>query len=113
MPNRAPVWSPHTIGSPRSYPAISPERLTAAERGYGGKKWEALRRATFLRDDYLCRGCGRVCVGKEDGGTPDQWPHADHIVPKPKGKDELSNLQTLCGSCHSSKTGRERKAARG
>ena len=90
------------------WPGLPPSRPTAVERGYGGKKWERLRQETFCRDDYRCRRCGRLCVEKAAGGKPDEWPHADHIVPKPEGKDVLENLQTLCGSCHSSKTGKER-----
>lgn len=52
----------------------------------------------------------RVCVERAAGGTQDQWPNADHIIAKSEGgKDELGNLQTLCGGCHSAKTRRDEK----
>lgn len=47
----------------------------------------------FKRDGYVCVACG-----SDEGLT------VDHIIPWSKGgSDELENLQTLCGSCNSSK----------
>jgi len=77
-------------------------RGNAYQRGYGGNHWQRRRRETFLRDNYVCQECGELCIeGDRD------WrrrPHCDHIKPKPEGKDDIDNLQTLCGSCHSIKT---------
>jgi len=84
-------------------------RPSASARGYGGKRWRWTTREVFQRDGYICRACGLLCVPKEAGMRDvGRWPHCDHIVPKPAGSDEMENLQTLCGACHSRKTARER-----
>lgn len=107
MPQKAPIWHVPQIGSPKSYLSPAPVRPSPSRRGYGGSRWERLRRAAFLRDDYVCCRCGRVCVERSrDHG---ERPHCDHVMPKDQGgKDELDNLQTLCGSCHSGKTDKDR-----
>lgn len=66
---------------------------------YRGDGWIRARRLVLQRDNRTCVKCGKS-HGKID---------VDHI----KGKDEtggewnndLSNLQTLCTSCHAKKTG--------
>ena len=60
----------------------------------------------LLRDGYQCQMCGVVVHGKR--------AHVDHIVAKSKGgSDEVSNLRTLCVSCHSKHEGwRASNAAR-
>ena len=51
-------------------------------------RWEL-----WQRDNFTCQQCGRR-----------QFLTIDHIYPESKGGDiELSNLQTLCRSCNSSK----------
>jgi 5-methylcytosine-specific restriction endonuclease McrA len=55
-----------------------------------------VRQLAKRRDGFRCVKCGAV-VGLE----------VDHIQPvrtAPELSYELSNLQTLCGSCHSKKT---------
>ena len=75
----------------------------ATSRGwYASRTWLALRKLVMVRDAYLCKACGQ---------STGQSAHIDHIVPH--GGDwqrftDLSNLQTLCASCHSAKTVRER-----
>lgn len=50
----------------------------------------------FKRDGYRCVACGS-----------DEDLTVDHIFPWSKGgSDELDNLQTLCGTCNSSKGAR-------
>ena len=104
MPSAAP-----TLSSLRRKPRCKDNlRPSAARRGYGGKRWQHLRRAVFLRDKYICQqpGCHRICLDS----SPDHShrPHCDHIVAKADGgTDDKSNLQTLCGSCHSYKTATE------
>ena len=62
------------------------------------KRWLAVRRAVFERDGYRCRSCGKA--GRLE---------CDHIKPLHLGGDvwALSNLQTLCRSCHIFKTKHE------
>jgi 5-methylcytosine-specific restriction protein A len=51
----------------------------------------------YKRINLRCENCGHVGVLE-----------TDHIVPLHKGgKDEWSNLQALCVSCHRAKTARE------
>jgi 5-methylcytosine-specific restriction protein A len=63
---------------------------------YNMARWKALRLATFLRDLYCCRRCGRV-----EGNTSKLV--CDHIKPH-RGNAVLfwdeANLQTLCKPCH-------------
>ena len=57
----------------------------------------ALREACFTRDNFTCRACGH----HDTAGASLQ---GDHIVPVTKGgKNELSNLQTLCSVCNNVK----------
>ena len=73
-------------------------RPNAHERGYCSQGWKAARREVLLRDNYQCKVCGAVVHGKR--------AHVDHIVPKAQGgSDEVSNLRTLCVSCHSKHEG--------
>ena len=70
----------------------------AGDPFYRSKAWWKLRSQAFKRDGFKCRFCG-VCVrGKGNA-------HADHIKRRkefPKLAMVLSNIQTLCGTCHNS-----------
>jgi 5-methylcytosine-specific restriction endonuclease McrA len=58
-------------------------------------KWRKIRQRILQRDGYTCQACGG------EGNS------VDHILPRlAGGSDEDWNLQTLCGSCNSSKGGR-------
>lgn len=60
------------------------------------KRWPALRLQALRRDDWRCVQCGRR--GRLE---------VDHILPvrdAPELGFALSNLQTLCPSCHGRKT---------
>ena len=61
------------------------------------ENWDTLRKQAYERDNYYCRNCG---VG---GGTNgDAELHAHHVVPVSAGGNHtLSNLYTLCETCHS------------
>lgn len=64
----------------------------------GNRLDENIRKATLMRDNFTCQECG----------VKDTILEAHHIVPKRlKGSDTISNLITLCNSCHSSVTGKE------
>ena len=58
-------------------------------------QWRKIRQRILQRDGYTCQMCGG------EGNS------VDHIVPRlAGGSDDDWNLQTLCGSCNSSKGGR-------
>lgn len=83
----------------------SDDRGTAHQRGYG-KAWERLRKWVLIRDDYLCQPC------KADGRLT-QASQVDHITPKAQGgTDDESNLQAICGHCHTRKTQQESASGR-
>ncbi len=53
--------------------------------------WDELRRKVYQRDGYRCLNCSAT----------NEPVHAHHIVPASRGgSHRLSNLATLCGSCH-------------
>jgi 5-methylcytosine-specific restriction protein A len=100
MPYRMPAFVSPEMRAARA--ARDKTRPNAAQRGYCSKGWRSLRKQALLRDAWRCRDCGKVCIGPE--------AHVDHIVPKSQGgADTLENCQTLCISCHSTKTAREFK----
>jgi len=71
------------------------------QRGYG-KEWVKLRAIVLKRDAFLCQTCLRA-------GRPQQGKEVDHIIPKSMGGgDDIANLETICNTCHKSKTVRER-----
>tara|TARA_B100001063_G_scaffold247320_1_gene292610 strand:+ start:5318 stop:5635 length:318 start_codon:yes stop_codon:yes gene_type:complete len=73
------------------------------QRGYG-RDWELIRKQALKRDAYLCQSCR--ATGKYIKATT-----VDHIKAKEHGgTDAMSNLQSLCDSCHKAKTARERHA---
>lgn len=60
------------------------------------RRWPALRHEALRRDGFACVQCG-ARFGLE----------VDHIEPvrtAPGRAFDLTNLQTLCGACHSRKT---------
>ena len=69
-------------------------------RIYNSDRWRnQVRPAIIERDRGRCRNCGS-----------DLFPEVDHIVPIRSGGDPWNpeNLQVLCKSCHSEKTGKEK-----
>ena len=61
-----------------------------------GQRWKALRLQALERDDWRCVKCGAL-----------HRVECDHIEPvrdRPDLAFTLSNLQILCGPCHSRKT---------
>lgn len=58
--------------------------------------WDQRRREVYERDDYTCGNCGR-----RGGPHGDAQLHAHHVVSVSKGgSHDLSNLTTVCHSCH-------------
>lgn len=102
MPNSAPIYK-NTVKKSK----VLGGRPSAYHRGYGGRRWNIIRHKIFIRDNYMCQGCGNLTI--LNCRDANRRPQCDHIIIKKQGgTDEDSNLQTLCGSCHSVKTWRER-----
>ena len=60
--------------------------------------WDSRRRRVYRRDSHQCQKCNA-----KGGPRGDVELHAHHITPKSQGgSHELSNLETLCKSCHAS-----------
>ena len=68
---------------------------------YNSKQWRSLR-AYYRQMFPLCELCDKA-------GYTIEGQCVDHIIPMRLGGSQtnLSNLQTLCNSCHATKTGRE------
>lgn len=59
----------------------------------------------FMLSNIYCVDCYKEYKVKLPGST------ADHIVQREEGgKDELSNLQTLCSTHHAAKSAREKNS---
>ncbi|WP_338075709.1 HNH endonuclease signature motif containing protein [Chengkuizengella sediminis] len=71
---------------------------------YQSKEWRTVRQQALTRDRNLCQHCL-----KQRQITPADM--VDHIVPVKVDwslRLDLSNLQSLCNSCHNKKTAEER-----
>ena len=76
------------------------QRGTSAQRGYGAN-WRKLRKMK-LNQDPICED--PFGLHKEHSELM-QSNEVDHITPlKDGGTNEMTNLQSLCKSCHSKKT---------
>lgn len=90
------------------------ERGTTKERGYGAD-WERVRLRVLERDKYVCCECLRR--------DPDLVTIAvlvDHITPLNRANPladpnrlRMSNLESLCRSCHEVKTASEKHRTNG
>lgn len=102
MPDRLPTFKPPWIATRKRVRSPDTNRPNAYRRGYCSRGWAATRRDVLLRDAYQCRACGAVVSGRN--------AHVDHVIRKSiTNSDEIDGLQTLCASCHSRKTGAERR----
>lgn len=66
--------------------------------------WLSVRKEALIRDLWQCQSC-KAQVGQRKGDA-----HVDHIQSRDVRPDlslDLSNLQTLCAPCHSTKTLKE------
>ncbi len=72
---------------------------------YQTREWKVLRRIQ-LSAEPLCTGPDSYCLGS---GRVTPATVADHIIPRNQGgADTLSNLQSLCASCHNKKSAKEK-----
>jgi len=61
--------------------------------------WEALRIKVLRRDNWTCKLCGQLCLGKKKNGHS---PVVDHIKPTrefPELGLDPNNVRVLCRSC--------------
>lgn len=64
--------------------------------------WDRARKACYERDGWICQDCGLPTMNFRDSRkNPKRRIQAHHIVRRRDGgTDDLSNLVTLCMSCH-------------
>mgnify|MGYP001569516764 CR=1 FL=1 len=70
----------------------------------GWSKWNKIQLQVWTRDNWKCSQCGtdkKLCVHHKDK-SGDWWKQK-------KANNELSNLQTLCLSCHAKHHWKEAK----
>jgi 5-methylcytosine-specific restriction protein A len=83
--------------------AAEAARGSAAQRGYGGKRWRAARRAVLRRD--------RVCVlcHTAEATVADHHPisRRELVAIGVTDPDAPSRMRGLCASCHGKETARE------
>jgi 5-methylcytosine-specific restriction protein A len=85
-----------------------PERVAFQRRKRGNQKvykdprWKAVRQLALARDEYVCRECLKK-------GLVTPATVVDHVLPINLGGAEfaLNNTQSLCDTCHNSKSGGE------
>lgn len=77
------------------------------QRMYNSKRWREIRQAQ-LDGEPFCRECRRQ-------GRWVKASHADHIEPHNGDEEKFwhGELQSLCDSCHTAKTNRERSETPG
>jgi 5-methylcytosine-specific restriction protein A len=77
------------------------------------KDWPKIKAQVLERDGYRCRIRGPRCLGRAN--------QVDHVIPRwkierqrlPIDFDDERNLQSTCGPCHRSKTGKDANSMRG
>jgi len=84
------------------------------QKEQGAKRIKAqIRKAVYVRDNYICQGCGKKVVLTKDIKTSEDHKleaSLDHIIPRSKGgSDEIDNLRTMCRSCNSKKGDKDEK----
>lgn len=67
-----------------------------------GWPWRRRRQECYERDRWICQDCGCKCLATRDAKQyPKRKIQAHHLVSRRDGgTDDLSNLITLCMSCH-------------
>jgi 5-methylcytosine-specific restriction enzyme A len=83
----------HAAESDERYRAAHPDTRPAYYQRYNDPEWKQIR-AAYIKAHPMCAECG------------EKGKHVDHIKPRSQGgTNDMGNLQTLCHSCHSRKTG--------
>ena len=96
MPYRAKAHRPLWM----DVPVHRPRRRSASQRGYGAA-WRRLREYILRRQPLCADPFGH----HQADGQVVAAVQVDHIVPRSAGgRDDTSNLQGLCETCHARKT---------
>lgn len=84
-------------------PRKIPKRNLEHDTRYDSRRWRSLRKQALARDNYLCQEC--LKNGKLTAGNI-----GDHIHNVKQGGAfwELTNIQTMCASCHAKKSATEK-----
>lgn len=94
-----------TLAGQRIKPIVQTSNPDAEQR-IRGRQWMSIR-AKWFREHPLCAGC-------YEQGRAVPATQLDHVVPLiDGGKDDQSNYQSLCVTCHDSKTRSEAKGRAG
>jgi hypothetical protein len=93
----SPATRPRSFNPP---PSSGDPRIMGKRPGpYNNGAWRAVRQQALARDGNRCQECGKA--GKLDVDHIVPWKQAGHLW------YELSNLRSLCRSCHIKKTYRQ------
>src|SRR3954468_6776742 len=108
MPKRARIFRPISAEADRRAPQRDYDERRGPDRQfYGTTRWRKVR-AIKLAKDPLCEEC-------EKHGQTTPANEVDHIIPREDRPDltfVMSNLQSLCKTCHSKKTRHEQHSRR-
>jgi len=72
------------------------QELEGNNQPYNNHSWKKLRRKIYNRDDFVCQECKKKC----DETIGIACHHIDYV----RENNEVSNLITLCSSCHGKTT---------
>lgn len=98
--------SKHSNYSKKEYNKRYETKRLSTEEGkeykyfYSNKEWRELRYQALLRDGFICKVCNR------------EAEMVDHIIPTKVRWDlrlNFDNLQSLCNSCHTTKTNKDKQ----
>lgn len=81
-------------GKPYRHKAISLRKPIKIGNNIYHPMWYELRKIVYKRDMWICQECGVHCRSKDK--TKIQCHHIDYDI----SNNDLSNLITLCASCH-------------
>jgi len=85
---------PYVKGERRTYNKRGPRKPVIKNGKEYHPLWHELRKLVYKRDGWLCQECGVHCNGKNK--TAIACHHIDYDI----SNNDLSNLITLCASCH-------------
>lgn len=112
MPWRAPLHTPHAPQRTRDYRREEAQRLqdpalAAAKQIRGSRRWQRLRLMHLARFP-MCADPFAIHLREGRSVPATQVDHRRGLRTHPELAFEPSNLQSLCGPCHSRKSTLER-----